>query len=138
MEAKHTALPREVVEVDNGGDYGGSGPDCYSGFKSFAIADSEGRVLFDSLNRDHHLCEVHEEYDEDGVYAFDKPAQQDAAFIVRACNAHDDLITEYEKTISAIESIIPRLRGQGAHDEAGELACRLVDLRAALAKAEAA
>jgi hypothetical protein len=66
-----------VDTIDNEGEYGDGGPDSRSGFKSYAVYDSKGRALFDSLNSD--AIEVSEEYSDDesggGHYAWDAVAE---------------------------------------------------------------
>jgi hypothetical protein len=92
MNAPHTPTPWSVEAVRNEGDYGDGGPDCRSGFDSFSVVDASGRVVADTLNSDHRICLVQDECDEDGMRAWDEQGQKNAAFIVRACNAHDDLV----------------------------------------------
>lgn len=98
MANKHTPAPWEVDTVRNEGEYGNGGPDSHIGFDSFVVMDSEGRVLFDSLNRDGALTEVDEESDdEDGYHrAWDTLAKADAEHIVRCVNAHDLMLEALE------------------------------------------
>lgn len=61
---------------------------------------------------------------------FDRPieqAKQDAEFIVRACNVHDDLVS----TLKIIKSMVDSDRGVDGHD----LEVISLNIRAALAKA---
>lgn len=88
---KPTPAPWSVDSTPNEGEYGNNGPDTRSGFNSFAIIDAEGRVLFDSLNRDGSACEVTEDYDEDGGSAWDAQAKADAEHAVKCVNEHDEL-----------------------------------------------
>jgi hypothetical protein len=90
----------EVDTVRNEGEYG-NGPDTHSGFESFAVIDSEGRVLFDTLNRDGTLTEIHEESDDaDGYHrAWDAKAQADLEHAVRCVNAHDDLLAQLQHAV---------------------------------------
>lgn len=83
------SLGWQVVEVKNEGEYGDGGPDSRTRFTSYAIADSEGRILFDSLNCDHRVCEVHEEFDDEDGYrtAWDEPSRKRAEMIVARMNA---------------------------------------------------
>lgn len=69
-EIKHTPGPWEIDAIDNCGEYGDGGPDTSTGFKSYAVYDAKGRVLFDTLNSD--AAEVHDEIDENGHYAWDE------------------------------------------------------------------
>lgn len=90
---KHSKEPWSVDEVDNDGDYG-DGPNPRNGFKSFAICDGDGNILFDSLNRDSDVSEIHEDdhADEYGhLYAWDDLAKQDARRIVACVNACRDI-----------------------------------------------
>ncbi|MCP6612118.1 hypothetical protein NL511_28035, partial [Klebsiella pneumoniae] len=68
-------------EVKNEGCYG-SGDDCVEGFTSYAIYDSDGQTIFDSLNSD-AAC-ISEEYDGEGHVAWDETAQRNAEFIAMA------------------------------------------------------
>jgi hypothetical protein len=83
------SLGWQVVEVKNEGEYGDGGPDSRTGFTSYAIADSEGRILFDSLNCDHRVCEVHEEFDDEDGYrtAWDESSRKRAEMIVARMNS---------------------------------------------------
>lgn len=92
--AQHTPTPWSVDSTRNEGEYGDGGPDPRSGFDSFVIMDSEGRVLFDSLNRDGSMTEITEEGDsyEGHFHAWDAAAKRDAEHVVRCVNAHADLL----------------------------------------------
>ncbi|HDR9497623.1 TPA: hypothetical protein QDC06_000825 [Burkholderia cepacia] len=69
-EIKSTPGPWEIDTIDNCGEYGDGGPDTSTGFKSYAVYDAKGRVLFDTLNSD--AAEIHEQgYDLDH-YAWDE------------------------------------------------------------------
>ncbi|WP_157126731.1 hypothetical protein [Burkholderia metallica] len=73
-EIKHTPGPWEIDTIDNCGEYGDGGPDTSTGFKSYAVYDAKGRVLFDTLNSD--AAEIHEQgYDLDH-YAWDEVGKQ--------------------------------------------------------------
>ena len=79
--------PFVVAEISSDGEYGDGGPDCRTGFMAFGIADAQGRVLFDSLNRNYCLTEIHEEIDDDGgLFAWDDKAKRDADAIVAMLN----------------------------------------------------
>lgn len=99
----HTATPWAIDTIENEGDYGNGGPNCHTGFDSFAIVNSIGRILFDSLNRDVAICEVEESIDESSVYAWDRLAKRDAEFIVRACNSHQDLVDALKRALEDLE-----------------------------------
>lgn len=81
--SKTTAGLWEVVDVDNDGEYGG-GPDPQTGFKSYAVVDEFGNTLFDSLNRDTKVTEIHEDGDDDGHSAWDERARVDLTLAAAA------------------------------------------------------
>ncbi len=68
-------------ELDRDAVYG-HGDEDNSGFHKSKMYGPDGKVLFDSLNSD--ACLVHEEYDEDGIYAWDDVAKRNFAFIAAA------------------------------------------------------
>ncbi|HEC2565390.1 TPA: ead/Ea22-like family protein [Raoultella ornithinolytica] len=92
-------------EVKNEGCYG-SGDDCVEGFTSYAIYDSDGQTLFDSLNSD-AAC-ICEEYDGEGHVAWDETAQRNAEFIALANPANVRTLVEAlekaQQRISELES----------------------------------
>ena len=106
MASAAMALPLETDTEHNEGDYG-SGDESSSGFKSYAIFDATGKKLFDSLNSD--AIEVHEEFDDDGCYAWDETSRRYAKLIVAAVNALPDLIRELT-TLRAGAAEAARLR----------------------------
>lgn len=111
----HTKEPWIVEAIDNNGEYG-SGPDSRSGFQSFAICDAESRVLFDSLNRDVSISEIHEEAHEDEyghVTAWDDLASRDARRIVACVNACAGITTERLQQID--KPILQHLFGADQH-----------------------
>lgn len=61
-----------------------------------------------------------------------KEADANAAFIVRACNAHDDLVAVVQERIRCIE-----LEAHNSGDDPTAIDSQYDDLRAALAKAKA-
>lgn len=67
--------------IKNEGEYG-AGEDAVSGFDSFAVIDSKGNTLLDTLNFDQ--SEIQEEYDDDYFRAWDEPAQRVAEFVAAA------------------------------------------------------
>lgn len=92
-----------VDTIRNEGEYG-SGPDTHSGFDSFAILDSEGRVLFDSLNRDGAVTEITEDGDAyEGYFnAWDAKAKEDAERIVICVNAFEEMSNALEAASSVL------------------------------------
>lgn len=93
MSTSHTPTPWSVDTERSEGSFGDGGPDERTGFDAFSILDADGRVLFDSLNRDGSASEIHEERDSyEGHYsAWDAKAKADAARIVHCVNLHDEL-----------------------------------------------
>lgn len=79
--ALHSPAPWSIDTIDNEGAYG-AGPGAQSGFKSYAVLDASGKCLFDSLNSD--VGEVHEEFDEDGIHAWDEVARQNLTLAAAA------------------------------------------------------
>jgi hypothetical protein len=122
----------EVDTVRNEGEYGDGGPDSHIGFDSFAIIDAEGRVLFDSLNRDAAITEVDEESDdEDGHHhAWDRLAKADAEHLVRCVNAHDTLVEALREYDDAFTEFDPDNRASRHR-----MRIALIRGRAAIAKA---
>lgn len=102
VSAARTPGTWDYDAVRNEGEYGDGGPDSHIGFDSFAILDAEGRVLFDSLNRDGAVTEVDEESDDEAGYhrAWDRRAQADAQHVVRCVNAHDDLLEALQRYVA--------------------------------------
>ena len=99
-------------EVKNEGCYG-SGDDCVEGFTSYAIYDSDGQTIFDSLNSD-AAC-ISEEYDGEGHVAWDETAQRNAEFIAMANPANVlALVEALEKaqTINAAAEKLVRCKGR--------------------------
>jgi hypothetical protein len=89
---KHTGLPWHVDTIEMRDASYGSGEDTHEGFSVYGMFDANGRCLFDSMNRDYRLIEVHEEHDEDGKTAWDELARRDFDFVRRACNSHEALV----------------------------------------------
>jgi hypothetical protein len=120
--------PWEVDTVRSDGEYGDGGPDSHVGFDAYAIFDSEGRVLFDSLNRDGSASEITEEGDSyEGYFrAWDAKARADAERIVQCVNAHNHMLEALE-----VVSVAPQVRGVYVLDEQ-DMRCVL----AAIAKAK--
>lgn len=101
--AKPSPGPWDVDTIDNDGTYG-DGPDCHSGFKSYAVYDATGKVLFDSLNAE--VAEIEVEYDDMGAYVWDRVSE---ANLTLASAAHDML--------TALETVLA-----GGHLNTGEQA----------------
>jgi hypothetical protein len=133
MSANHTPEPWGVEEIDNEGEYG-SGPDTSRGFQSFAICDVQGRALFDSLNRDVGVSEIHEDghADEDGyVAAWDDMAKRDAHRIVACVNACAPIETSELEEITRTGGLL------GPREDIARLAAQRDELLSAARAAEA-
>lgn len=96
-----TEGPWETDATENEGAYGG-GPDCRSGFSSYEVVAASGRVC-DTLNSDVAL--VSEEYDEDGITAFDEVGKANMEFIVASRTAVPALIAEVVRFRNALTVI---------------------------------
>lgn len=83
LDAKATPGPWEVDTTDSEGEYG-IGPNTTTGFKVSCILTPDGKSLADALNSD--MIVVHEEFDEDGCYAWDETSANDFALIVALRN----------------------------------------------------
>ena len=152
--AAEKATPGEwwADEVKNEGCYG-SGDDSVEGFTSYAIYDSDGKTLFDSLNSD-AAC-ISEEYDGEGHVAWDETAQRNAEFIAIANPANILALVEaleraqaentagvagmaesYETTISMLRSRIAELENQLKSAENNEIdaRCHIADLESRTVK----
>lgn len=101
--AKPSPGPWDVDTIDNDGTYG-DGPDCHSGFKSYAVYDANGKVLFDSLSAE--VAEIDIEYDDMGAYVWDRVSE---ANLTLAGASHDML--------TALETVLA-----GGHLNSGEQA----------------
>ena|ERR1051325_5103529 len=80
---KHTPTPYDVNRV------------CSEGIAHFTIIDQRGKVIVDTFNSE--VAEIHEEWDHDSDgnswrNQWDEQGRVDVEFIVRACNAHDELL----------------------------------------------
>lgn len=94
LERLHQAAttgPWEPDCVRYDGCYG-AGEDVQEGYIGRRMFGPEGQDLFDSGNSD-AAC-IHEEMDEDGVYAWDEIAKRNFALIAAARNALPDLLAE--------------------------------------------
>jgi hypothetical protein len=135
--AQHTPAPWSVDSTRNEGEYGDGGPDPRSGFDSFVIMDSEGRALFDSLNRDGTLTEITEDGDayEGHFHAWDAAAKRDAEHVVRCVNAHDDLLAAATQAAHWIAQEMAAKGWPGERIANPPEGSHLFNLRAAIAKA---
>lgn len=91
--AKPSPGPWDVDTIDNDGMYG-DGPDCHSGFKSYAVYDANGKVLFDSLNAE--VAEIDIEYDDMGAYVWDRVSEANLTL----AGASLDMLTALETVLS--------------------------------------
>lgn len=91
--AKPSPGPWDVDTIDNDGTYG-DGPDCHSGFKSYAVYDAHGKVLFDSLNAE--AAEIEVEYDDMGAYAWDRVSEANLTLAA----ASRDMLTALETVLA--------------------------------------
>jgi hypothetical protein len=71
----------EVMPCEN--TYG-EGDDAQEGYNAYAIVDTQGRVLFDSLNRDDRTSLIKEDHDQDGRHAWDAQARVDVRLAAAA------------------------------------------------------
>ena len=136
----HMKTPLSVEAIDADGDYG-SGEDVHSGYKAYAITDADGRVLFDSLNRDSANTEIKVESDGESFLAWDHLAKSDAERIVRAVNAHDELVTAAQEAIRLIDwlKLIAKPDVEmHKHEIRGQAEMFQARIATALAKSEAA
>lgn len=90
---KFTPGPWEVDTIKSDGEYGDGGPDSRSGYDAYAVFDAQGRSLFDSLNRDGRVSEIHEDGpDEDGRgAAWDELARRDLTLAAAAPELYEAL-----------------------------------------------
>lgn len=91
--AKPSPGPWNVDTIDNDGTYG-DGPDCHSGFKSYAVYDANGKVLFDSLNAE--VAEIDIEYDDMGAYVWDRVSEANLTL----ASASHDMLTALETVLA--------------------------------------
>jgi len=76
-----TPGPWDIETVRSEGEYG-TDEDGGWGFDAYAVVDSKGRPMQDSLNRDD--SSIHTDTDGDVFYAWDELAKRDAQFIAAA------------------------------------------------------
>jgi hypothetical protein len=77
----------EVESVfDADAEYNTGGPDSRGGYHAYRVVDGEGRVLFDSLNRDAGVSEIREDVggESDSVHAWDERASVDLTLAASA------------------------------------------------------
>ena len=91
--AKPSPGPWDVDTIDNDGTYC-DGPDCHAGFKSYAVYDANGKVLFDSLNAE--VAEIDIEYDDMGVYVWDRVSEANLTL----AGASHDMLTALETVLA--------------------------------------
>ncbi|MEX3972226.1 hypothetical protein [Paraburkholderia caribensis] len=128
---KHSPGPWTVDTIDNEGEYSLGGDESACGFKSHAVLDANGRVLFDSLNSE--VAEIHEEIDEDARYAWDGQSECD----LRLAAAAPELLEALQYALPYLEACVPNPRNGVNADYSVDVNC--VDrARAAIAKATGA
>jgi hypothetical protein len=98
---KDRPLPWSVESEKCDGAYG-SGEDATEGYHSFSIEDAKARRIADTLNTSDG--EVHEEFNEDGCYAWDDVAKRICEAIVATVNALPELIRLARIGIEAVEA----------------------------------
>lgn len=84
----------ETIDVRNEGNYGDSGPDCRSGFRSYALVRDDGKSIADTLNSE--VAVVHEDSDGDYLVAWDEVGSNDTAALAACWNflrAHGAALT---------------------------------------------
>lgn len=84
--SKHTPTPWRVHDLKT---RDGNGVE----YVSYAVADARDRLVMDATNSS--VAEIRWEHDGEPagyVQHFDVQSEADAAFIVKACNAHADLV----------------------------------------------
>ena len=98
--------PWDIDDLKNDGDYG-SGPDCNSGFDSYALYDGNGKIITDTLNNE--VAEVHEDWpDEDGyAHAWDEQAKKDISHIARCSpDSIRALLDSHDAVVEALGNMI--------------------------------
>lgn len=92
MSQSPTAKRYSVEPVRNADAEYGVGDETSTGFDAFLVVDEAGLVLFDTLNRDGRLSEIHTEHEDDELggryYAWDEPAHRDLKIACEALNVH--------------------------------------------------
>lgn len=105
LAEKATPGPWEVDSIHNEGSYG-SGPDCPSGFDSYAVYAGE-RIIFDTLNSD--AAEVSEECGEYCIHAWDEIGERNSEFVAAANPA---AIISLVRRLKAAEAELAALKAQ--------------------------
>lgn len=91
--AKATPGPWETDTEKTDGEYG-SGPDCPRGYHASIITAGDKRICGTENSAD---GEVHEEFDEDGCYAWDEVAARNMKAAAHAVNTHPAALDEIER-----------------------------------------
>ena len=115
IEARANAATPGPWESDgtvNEGAYG-SGEDCSEGFQSYFVWSEKGRIV-DTLNSD--VAEVQEEFDEDGVHAWDHVGSQNTDFIAHA-----------REDIPWLIARVKKLEARKSYDDGLEAAAKLIE-----------
>lgn len=107
LSAGHTPTPWEVLEIET---QGGGG----ERYVSYGVADQNGKIVMDAMNSS--VAELH--WEDDGepaghVFHWDDQGKRDAAFIVKAVNAHDELVKALLHAAARFESIRNWAKGDG-------------------------
>lgn len=91
--AKATQGPWETDTEKTDGEYG-SGPDCHSGYHASIITAGDKRICGTENSSD---GEVHEEFDEDGCYAWDEVSARNMKAAATAVNTLPAALDEIER-----------------------------------------
>lgn len=123
-DTKHTPTPWQIHEIETRDGNNQK-------YMSYAVADARDRVIMDATNSS--VAEIRWEPDGEpaDVQHFDVQSEADAAFIVRACNAHGTLVSAARKVLDHLNARIDQAPG-----DAVPLFVGIAELAAALAKAE--
>lgn len=145
LAEKATPGPWEVEDEQNDGNFGG-GPDCNSGYKSYAVV-AGNKTVVDTLNSD--LAEIEEDGDcEDGSWRYsrwDEVGRRNAAYIaaldpqtvLALLASHEALRAEVEAMRAQIEASQQR-RLEIGDDIKDKLAQKLADAELTTARTDAA
>lgn len=106
MLAKATPGEWEVDTEKTDGEYG-SGPDCHSGYHASIITAGDKRICGTENSSD---GEVHEEFDEDGCYAWDEVAARNMKAAATAVNTLPAALDEIERLSAERDSLIDQVK----------------------------